>query len=154
VVGPGGDLVYADLSGGTIRRIRASTVNRAPQAVASANPQTGPAPLTVNFDGRASSDPDPGDTLIYEWDLDGDGEFDDSTSPTPTRIYTAASTVVRLRVRDSRGEADTSDPLTITTATNTPPQASIDSPSPTTQWRTGQTISFSGSASDILRARP
>ena len=83
VVGPGGDLFYPDLSGGTVRRIRYLSSNNPPTAVATASPTSGPPPLAVNFDGRGSSDPDAGDTLTYEWDLDGDGQYDDSTSPTP-----------------------------------------------------------------------
>ena len=69
--------------GGTIRRIRYFNQNQPPTAVASANPTSGAAPLTVAFDGTASSDPD-GDALTYAWDLDGDGAFDDATAATAT----------------------------------------------------------------------
>ena len=149
VVGPGGDLFYPDLSGGTVRRIRYLSSNNPPTAVATASPTSGPPPLAVNFDGRGSSDPDAGDTLSYEWDLDGDGQYDDSTSPTPSRTYTAlGSTDVRLRVTDSRGASDVSDPITIRTDANTAPQATIASPAASLQWRPGQQISFSGSATD------
>src|SRR5918994_5429032 len=55
--GPGGDLYYVDLDGGTIRRVRSLTANRAPVARATATPSNGNVPLTVNFDGSASSDP-------------------------------------------------------------------------------------------------
>ena len=82
--GPGDDLFYVDFDGGTIRRIRYSIANQPPIAVAQATPTTGAAPLSVAFDGRGSSDPDPGDTLSYAWDLDGDGAFDDSTAAQPT----------------------------------------------------------------------
>ena len=46
-------------------------------------------PLEVHFDAeRIHRDP-PGDTLKYEWDLDGDGDFDDgTTSPTRRTTYT------------------------------------------------------------------
>ena len=40
----------------------------------------------VILTAAGSSDPDPGDTLTYEWDLDNDGLFDDSTSQTPTFV--------------------------------------------------------------------
>ena len=45
--GPGGDLYYVDISGGTIRRIRSTTTNPAPVARASATPSSGAVPLTV-----------------------------------------------------------------------------------------------------------
>ena len=57
--GPGGDLFYVDFDGGTIRRI-SYTANQPPVAVADATPTTGSAPLTVQFDGTGSSDPDGG----------------------------------------------------------------------------------------------
>ena len=90
-IGPNGDLFYVDIDGGTIRRIQYSAANQPPIARATANPTSGPTPLTVSFDGTGSSDPD-GDTLTYEWDLDGDGAYDDSTSPKPTYTYSTAGT--------------------------------------------------------------
>ncbi len=56
--GPGGDLYYVDLDGGTIRRIRSLTTNRAPVARATATPSSGSVPLSVAFNGSTSSDPD------------------------------------------------------------------------------------------------
>lgn len=37
----------------------------------------------ITFDGTGSSDPD-GTIVSHEWDLDGDGEYDDATGPTPS----------------------------------------------------------------------
>ena len=147
-IGPNGDLFYADLTGGTIRRIHYCGGNCPPQAIAKADPTSGPAPLTVSFDAAGSSDPE-GDALSYAWDLDGDGAYDDSTAQKPTYTYTAAGDYrVGLRVTDSKGALDTLDqPLTIT-AGNTPPSAAIDSPLSITTWKVGDTISFSGSATD------
>ena len=59
--------------GGAIRRIQYTSGNQAPNAVIQATPLAGPLPLNVTFDGRASSDPNAGDTLTYSWDLNGDG---------------------------------------------------------------------------------
>ncbi|MGH2618271.1 MAG: PKD domain-containing protein, partial [Thermomicrobiales bacterium] len=53
-----------------------------------------------------STDPDgTSDPLTYAWDLDNDGAFDDSTSPTPTvpAGSTAGTKTIKLRVTDSGG---------------------------------------------------
>ena len=145
-VGPNGDLYYADLNGGTIRRIRYLFSNRTPTAVASATPTQGAVPLDVSFDGTGSSDPD-GDTLAYAWDLDGDGAYDDSTAARPTFRYTVAGVyTVRLRVTDPSGLVDT-DTLTVTAGS--PPTATIATPTAGTLWKVGDTVSFSGSATDF-----
>jgi glucose/arabinose dehydrogenase len=145
--GPGGDLFYVDFDGGTIRRVRYFSANRPPVAVATASPTTGAAPLTVNFDGSGSSDPD-GDILSYAWDLDGDGAYDDSTAIRPTWTYTAAgSYAAKLRVNDPAGLSGTAT-VTVTVG-NTPPTATITTPAAGTTWKVGDVINFSGSATDV-----
>jgi glucose/arabinose dehydrogenase len=147
-VSPEGELVYVDLNGGTIRRLHYATANRPPTAVASASPMSGPAPLTVDFDGGGSTDPDPGDTLSYAWDLDGDGEFDDAGTARTSFTYTAPGTYsVRLRVADAGGATATSDPLVIG-VDNAPPIVSIHEPAHGTRWRVDDVVAFSGSATD------
>jgi PKD repeat protein len=103
----------------------------------------------VQFNGSGSSDPD-GDALSYAWDLDGDGAYDDSTAASPSFTYTTAGTyTARLRVTDARGASSLSAPITITVgAGNTPPTPVIDTPSPSLTWAVGDTISFSGHATD------
>jgi glucose/arabinose dehydrogenase/PKD repeat protein len=147
-IGPGGDLFFPDFDSSTIRRIRfTASTNTPPTAALQANPTSGPAPLTVNFDGTGSTDPDPGDTLTYAWDLDGDGQLDDSTAAQPTRTYTQTGNVlVTLRVTDPDGEWDEAQ-VTISPG-NTPPSATITSPSATFTWKVGDVVNFSGSASD------
>jgi PKD repeat protein len=78
-----GDLFYANFDGGQIRRIQYTAGNNPPVAVASANPTSGPAPLTVQFTGSGSSDPD-GDAITYSWDLNSDGTYGDATTYTAT----------------------------------------------------------------------
>jgi len=147
-IGPGGDLFYVDLTGGTIRRIRYFAGDAPPDAVATASATSGAAPLTVNFDGSASSDPDAGDSITsYAWDLDGDGQFDDSTAAKPTYTYGPGTYTVRLQVTDSHGYSSTSDPITISSG-NDPPVPVISSPVASKKWKVGDPIAFSGSASD------
>ena len=87
------------------------TSNHSPTAAASADPLTGDVPLTVNFDGGGSSDPDPGDTLTYNWDFGddatGQGVADNHTYTDPD-VYT-----VILIVTDGKGGIDT-DTLSVT----------------------------------------
>ena len=147
IVGPGGDLYYVDLEGGAIRRISFTADSEAPTAVAEATPMSGPTPLAVDFDATASSDPDIGDILTYEWDLDGDGQYDDSTAAQPSApIRRRCVVVVRLRVTDQQGHT------ALTTVTihpgNTPPVANITSPAAGTLWRVGQQRSFAGTGTD------
>jgi PKD repeat protein len=115
-IGPNGDLFYADLNTGTIHEIKYSGGgNNPPVAVASGSPTSGNAPLTVNFDGSGSSDPDAGDSITYSWDLNGDGTFGDSTVAKPSYTYSTAGTYnAALRVTDSHGVSATSSPITIT----------------------------------------
>jgi glucose/arabinose dehydrogenase/PKD repeat protein len=145
--GPGGDLFYADFDNGAIHRIKFLSSNRPPNAVATGSPTSGPTPLTVNFDGSGSSDPD-GDPITYSWDLNGDGTYGDSTAQKPSFTYTTPGTyTVRLRVTDSKGASSVSAPITIN-AGNNPPVPTISSPLSTFTWKVGDPINFSGSATD------
>jgi PKD repeat protein len=146
-IAPGGDLFYVDFDGGTIRRVSFTPANQPPTAVATANPTAGPAPLAVQFDGSGSSDPDAGDTLSYAWDLDGDGQYDDSTGVAPSHTFTSQGVhTASLRVTDSHGAASTAA-VTISVG-NTAPTATITSPAPGTTWRVGDLIQFAGAATD------
>jgi glucose/arabinose dehydrogenase len=148
VIGPGGDLFYAGYDDGTIRRIQYFSGNQPPIVAAAATPKNGAAPLTVHFDASASHDPDPGDTLSFSWDLDGDGTFADSTSPTPSFIYQQIGTYhPSVRVSDNNGSTTRSSLFTIS-AGNAPPVPVIDSPDPSLTWAVGDPIEFSGHADD------
>ncbi|WHT17136.1 PQQ-dependent sugar dehydrogenase [Crossiella sp. CA-258035] len=147
--GPGGDMFYLALGAGELRRLSYPAGNRAPTAVATATPASGPAPLTVRFDGSQSTDPD-ADALTYGWDLDGDGAYDDSTLPRPSWTYGQASQVtVRLRVTDPAGLSGTTS-VTVTVGQPPPqdPVPVIASPTAALRWQVGQRIPFSGSATD------
>jgi len=146
-VGPGGDFYYASITTGSIRRIRYFSGNTPPSADARATPANGPTPLEVTFDATGSRDPDPGDTLSYAWDLDGDGAFDDSDAARPTWTFTQEGDyLVTLRVSDDNGASDT-DSVTVS-AGNTRPSVTIEEPSASLAWKAGDQVAFVGSAHD------
>ncbi len=137
-------ITYTASQGEQVRRISYNSGNRLPVAVAEATPTFGGVPLTVAFDGSASSDPD-GDVLSYDWDF-GDGT-PHSTSASPSHTYTSAGThTARLRVTDPGGASATRT-VRIDVG-NTPPAPAIQSPSPSLQFRVGQRITLRGSAAD------
>lgn len=145
--GPGNDLFYPDAHSGLIRRIHYTEGNQPPRPVASTDQTNGPLPLTVNFSAASSTDPDPGDTLAYAWDLDSDGDYDDASTATAQQTYAqAGSYLVGLKVTDNHG-ASATDSIAIT-AGNTPPTATIETPSSGFTWKVGDPIAFTGTADD------
>jgi glucose/arabinose dehydrogenase len=138
-----GSLYYLGLDG-RVQRIRFSTGNRAPTAVATANKTTGLKPLTVTFDGSGSSDPD-GDTLTYTWNF-GDGTT--ATGKTVTHTYSADGKFnAVLTVNDGKGGSDPSNAIVITVG-NTAPVPKISSPIANALYNGGQAFTFTGSATD------
>ena len=78
---------------------------RAPVAVLTASRTDGPVPLTVNFSSAGSNDADPGDSIRFEWDFDGNGTVD-SVEPNPTHTYTTRGRyTAKLTVIDSSGKS-------------------------------------------------
>ena len=142
--GPNGDIFYVDFDGGKIRRYR----YLGPTAIATATPLQGSPPLQVTFDASGSEPGQPGDTLVYAWDLDGDGLYDDSTLVSPEYTYAAlGSYTASLRVTDNHGVSTLSSPLTIDVAESAP-TAVIETPLTSLTWKVGDPISFSGFATD------
>src|SRR5262249_59989136 len=87
------------------------------------------------------------DVITYAWDLDGDGQFDDATVPSPQFTYAQPGTyLVSLKVTDLQGASSVAT-LTIT-AGNSPPVPTITSPPELTTWNVGDVIAFAGSATD------
>jgi len=71
-----------------------------------ADPTSGVVPLTVNFDGSDSYDPD-GTIVLYEWDFEDDGTVDD-TGATASHEYTEVGDyTARLTVTDNDNRTGT-----------------------------------------------
>jgi PKD repeat protein len=139
------DLYYVSLNGGTVHRITYSDTNQPPVADARATPTYGETPLTVDFDGTGSTDPE-GEAILYEWDFTGDGTVA-ATDATASDTYEEAGELeASLAVTDAQGARDT-DTVKISPG-NTPPVAQIERPLATRTWRVGAEIPFSGTASD------
>jgi type 1 glutamine amidotransferase len=119
---------------------------RAPIAVLDATPTSGQAPLTVNFSSEGSRDPDPGDSIRFEWDFDGDGTVD-SIEPNPTHTYTANGVyTARLTVTDSSGRIGYAN--TRITVGNTAPTVRVDVPGEGTLFTFGDDVPFEVTVSD------
>jgi PKD repeat protein len=91
--------------------------NRAPQAVFTASPRTGKAPLTVAFDASGSSDPD-GDSLTFSWHFDNGSQGSGSSVTHTFQSVGSYSTI--LTVSDGRGGGDTSSMVISVTSGDIP----------------------------------
>ncbi len=108
------------------------SASQPPVADLQANPLVGDKPVVVTFNATASMDPD-GTVTDYEWDFDGDTNFNEAdngedtaqSDPTPPDVtYTAAGVFdATVRVTDNDGGKDTAT-VQINVA-NTPPNAVI-----------------------------
>jgi glucose/arabinose dehydrogenase/regulation of enolase protein 1 (concanavalin A-like superfamily) len=131
--GPDGSLYVLDWGGGFGRdnpnsglyRVDYVSGSRSPTAVIDASPDSGHAPLTVQFDGSGSSDPE-GEAITYEWDFDGDGTVD-ATGETAEFTFTENGVYdARLTVTDPNDKIGTTTvPITVG---NTRPEVNFDLP--------------------------
>ncbi|MCW3839536.1 ThuA domain-containing protein [Micromonospora yasonensis] len=119
---------------------------RAPIPVLAASPTNGSAPLTVQFSSAGSRDPDPSDSIRFEWDFTGDGVVD-STDPDPQFTYTTAGQyTARLTVLDSSGKSASAN--TTITVGNTAPKVTINTPVEGGTYAFGDSIPFSVTVTD------
>ena len=122
--------------------------NTAPLALLTANTDEGEEPLTVQFDGSASSDADSIDTIAsYTFNF-GDGS-DDVTQATPTISHTfdAGEYIVRLVVTDSRGKVSSNTAqykVDVERAEPTPTPTPVPTPTPTYIEDNDNRIAYSG----------
>ena len=152
--GPDGSLYVLDYGDGFFRanpdaglyRIDYTPGNKAPQAKISATPISGSsAPLTVQFDGSASRDPE-GGALGYEWDFDGNGTFD-ATGATASFTYSQLGAyTARLRVTDPAGRLGLTS--TAISVGNVAPTVIVEKPPNGAFFNWGDPVAFSVKTSD------
>jgi len=142
-VGPDGALYYLSIGAGAVYKIVYDSGNLPPTAVINATPASGPAPLTVTFDASGSVDSD-GDPLSYSWNF-GDGAPAETGVIVTHTYQTAGPYIATLTAQDGRGGTGTA---TRTISVGMPPVATIVTPTERTFYNAGNTIEYSGSATD------
>ncbi|MDQ2784148.1 MAG: PQQ-dependent sugar dehydrogenase [Chloroflexota bacterium] len=148
-MGPDGNLYVCAIYAGEIRKIVYDA--NAPTVQVAADHQSGPAPLTVQFSSAGSNDPR-GGTLSYSWDF-GDGSAL-STDANPTHTFTlqcgvsACRYITTLTVTSSSTHASGTGGMTI--GVGGAPTPTMSAPSASLAYRVGDTITFSGGATDDL----
>ncbi|MGW5723711.1 PKD domain-containing protein, partial [Amycolatopsis sp. NPDC003865] len=141
---PNGDIVFADILSGNLRRLSYSAGNTAP--VAKATTTTDPDTRTVSFDGSSSVDYD-NDLLKYDWDF-GDGTTVTDAGPKVSHAYAAGteSFTAKLTVRDPLGLTGTTD-IKVAPGNHTP-QLTLTTPGDTATFAVNQQVSLSATATD------
>ncbi|PXY32668.1 sugar dehydrogenase [Prauserella muralis] len=139
---PNGDLVYADILTGNLRRLSYTEGNTAP--VASISTSTDPETRTVTLDGSDSHDFD-GDPLTYRWDL-GDGTV--KTGMKVSHAYAAGTEryTAKLTVRDPAGATDTAE-VTVVPGNHSP--VIVPRPPAQDRYAIGERVSVGATASDV-----
>ncbi|HEU4930365.1 MAG TPA: PKD domain-containing protein, partial [Candidatus Krumholzibacteria bacterium] len=138
-------LYYINIFNGSLMRIRHinGDINNPPVASATVTPRSGPAPLLVQFNASASTDPE-GGPLTFLWEF-GDGQT--STQAVTSHSYGVAGTyLAKLTVRD-----DFLAPATLTfsiTSGNTVPDGTIVFPVNGSTLSVGETVTLWGQATD------
>lgn len=127
--------------------IVASTSSMPPNAVISAAPTSGEAPLTVAFSGSSSSDD--GTIVSYLWNF-GDGSAT-SGNPTPSHTYTSPGTfTATLTVTDNEGLTDSATTIITVTRDIYVSALTLTSNSSTTAVSAGATVTIKNRAGDAI----
>ena len=126
--------------------------NNPPTAVLTANPTSGPPPLTVNFNGSGSYDPDAGDSIASYTINFGDGTSITQNTPTVSHTYTKAGTyAATLTVTDSHGATST-NAAEVTITVNAPDLIVSTLKASSNQAKQGQKIPITATISNIGQA--
>ena len=122
-------------------------IDNDPPVADAGGPYAGGEGVPINFDGSASHDPNaPADDIVeYEWDLDGDWDFDDASGETTPVVFANDGIYeIALRVTDSYGLTD-EDTATVTVANADPVVEHFD---PGSDPFEGQVFTYSSTFTD------
>ncbi|WP_394553042.1 PQQ-dependent sugar dehydrogenase [Agromyces sp. MMS24-JH15] len=152
--GPDGSLYVLEYGDGFFRanpdnglyRIDYVEGDKRPQARFTATPgSSSTAPVTVTFDGSASTDPE-GSALTYDWDVNGDGTFE-YTGKTATHTYAnLGAYTARLRVTDAAGRISLTSK--VVSVGNQAPAVTIDYPANGGFYDWGQAVPYKVTTAD------
>jgi subtilisin-like proprotein convertase family protein len=99
----------------------------------------------ATLDGSGSNDPDGGAISSYEWETDGDDDFNDYTGPQPSVYFaTPGSHTIKLRVTDGDGAQRTATSTLSVIATTPPSPSFVATPNPVVA---GQSVTFDAGGS-------
>ncbi len=114
-------------------------VNEPPVAVMMASPTSGTVPLTVNFDGSASFDPDEGDSIAsYTFDFNDGSAPVTQSSPTVSHSYDSAGEYkAKLSVTDSHGLASNNAAEVVIEVEEPTKVTLVDDADPAVEYRKG-----------------
>lgn len=125
--------------------------NAPPTVTAHASPQNGPVPLTVQFTAGAT---DNEGIAHYEWDFDGDGNWD-ATTPTgsTSHTYTDPGTYpAAVKVTDTYGAAAEWRAPVLTIQTGEPGSPSVTASASPTQGKAPLTVQLTATGSGDITA--
>jgi glucose/arabinose dehydrogenase len=137
-----GDIVFADIASGNVRRLVYAPGNNPPSAVITAT--NDPATRKVAFSAAKSTDPN-GDELTYEWNF---GEGEPATGEVVEHQYpqSPASFTVTLTAIDPLGAKDVST-LEVFPSNHTP-VLTVQAPDPNRTFAVGDVIEATATATD------
>ncbi|MCO6491481.1 MAG: thrombospondin type 3 repeat-containing protein [Phaeodactylibacter sp.] len=132
---------------GLISSLESDVINENIPVANAGGPYSGTEGTTINFDGSASTSPS--SIILYEWDFDGDGEFDDGVGATPQFTYNQAfQGIIGLKVTNSENASNVDYAILDVTNVNDPPIINGSSPSIDPEIFVGNSETFSVTVSD------
>ena len=139
-------MTVTDSAGESTQVTHTLRVNSPPSASFTVSPSPVSVNQSVSLDASGTNDDAAIANSSYEWDLDGDGQYDDATGQQLSYSFpTSGLKTIGLRVTDSDNESDTASRSVTVVALNSPPQAAFGfSPN---RPNVNQTVSLDASSS-------